>query len=75
MDAMSSIGCKQPLRHAIITNDEWFRMAKEMICYLQKYFNNLGDMSKEHCLIDEAETANKRRKKQEELVDVTILYM
>ena len=39
-----------------------------MACYLRKHFETLGDSSKEHYLVDEADTANIRRIKQGEHV-------
>ena len=65
-DAMSSFGCKQQLRHEIVTNDSWFENAEEMVQFLKKYFTN--DSSKEHYLVDAAETASIRRKEREEFV-------
>ena len=62
VDAMSSFGCKQPLKHAILTTDKWFSSAEQMVCYLRKHFETLGDSSKEHYLVDEADTANKNNK-------------
>ena len=63
---MSSFGCKQPLKHAILTTDKWFGSAEQMVCYLRKHFETLGDSSKEHYLVDEADTANIRRRKHGE---------
>ena len=49
VDTMSSFGCKQQLRHEIVTNDSWFQNA---------------DNSKEYHLVDAAETANIRAKRR-----------
>ena len=65
VDAMSSFGCKQQLRHEIITNDSWFQNAEEMVRFLQQYF--LDDESKEHHLVDEAENAKVRANERGEL--------
>ena len=45
VDAISSFGCKQQLRHEIATNDAWFANAEQMVQFLTKYFSN--DSSKE----------------------------
>ena len=66
VDAMSSFGCKQQLRHEIVNNDSWFQNAEEMVQFLKKYFTN--DSSKDHYLIDAAETPSIRRKEREEFV-------
>ena len=46
VDAMSSFGCKQPIKHAIVTEDIWFKNTLEMVSYLQEYFKD--DSSKEY---------------------------
>ena len=56
VDAVSSFGWKQQLRHEIVTNDSWFRNAEEMVQFLTQYFPT--DNSKEYHLVDAAETAN-----------------
>ena len=36
VDAMSSFGCKQQLRHEIVTNDAWFANVEQMVQFLTK---------------------------------------
>ena len=55
---LSSFGCKQQLRKAIIDKDMWFEFASDMLDYLTNHFSD--DLSKNHYLID-AETADIRR--------------
>ena len=55
VDAMSSFGCKLQLKNEIVTFGSWFESAEKMVRFLKEYFIN-GD-SKEHYLIDDAETA------------------
>ena len=55
VDAMSSFGCKLQLKNEIVTFDSWFESAEKMVSFLKEYFVN--DDSKEHYLIDDAETA------------------
>ena len=38
VDAMSSFGVKQPLKHEIITNDNWFPTANGMVLFLKDCF-------------------------------------
>ena len=38
-DAMSSFGCKQQLRHEIVTSDSWFQTAEEMVQFFTQYFS------------------------------------
>ena len=40
VDAMSSFGCKQQLREEIVTYDNFFNTAEEMIKFLNDYFRN-----------------------------------
>ena len=54
VDAMSSFGCKNPLKHGIITEDWWYDNASEMVSYLT------NDNSKEHYLVDSADLSQKR---------------
>ena len=63
-DAKSSYGCKLQLRSDIITNDSWFKCAEKMMKFLKDYFKS--DDSKEHFLVDAAETAKIRKQKREE---------
>ena len=65
IDAMSSFGCKKPLRRSIIAEDNWFADAQSMIQYLTHYFKD--DTSKEHYIIDEEKTASKRREEKKGL--------
>ena len=62
VDAMSSFGCKQQLRHEIVTNDSWFQNAEEMVQLFTHFFST--DNSKEYHLVDAAETANIRANKR-----------
>ena len=59
---MSPFGCKQQLRHEIVTSDSWFQNAEEMVQFLTHYFSR--DNSKEYHLVDAAETANIRANKK-----------
>ena len=61
---MSSFGCKQQLRHEILTNDAWFANAEQMVQFLTKYFSN--DSRKEYYSVDAAETAQIRIKEKGE---------
>ena len=53
VDPMSSFGVKQPLKHEIITNDNWFPTANSMVLFLKDYFETKGDDSKEYSHINE----------------------
>ena len=64
VDAMSSFGCKLQLKNEIVTFDSWFESAEKMVSFLKEYFVN--DDSKEHYLINDAETAQVRKQKREE---------
>ena len=66
VDAMSSFGCKQQLRHEIVTNDAWFANAEQMVQFLTKYFPN--DSSKEYYCVDVPETAQIRTKEKGEFI-------
>ena len=55
VDAMSSFGYKLQLKKEIVTFDSWFESAEKIVSFLKEYFVN--DDSKEHNLIDDAETA------------------
>ena len=66
VDAMSSFGVKQPLKHEIITKDKWFPSAPRMVLFLEQHFEDLGDYSKEYHLIDEEETSKIMARKQGE---------
>ena len=59
VDSMSSFGCKQPLRKAIIDKDMWFEFASDMLDYLTNHFSD--DLSKNHYLIDAETLADIRR--------------
>ena len=62
VDAMSSIDCKQPIKHAIVTDDRWFKNAlQQMVSYLEEYFK--CDSSKEHHYIDVALLAEAHKPK------------
>ena len=61
---MLSFGCKQQLRHEILTNDAWFANAEQMVQFLTKYFSN--DSRKEYYSVDAAETAQIRIKEKGE---------
>ena len=41
VDAMSSFGCKQQLRHEIVTNDNWFDNAESMVDFLSKSISQM----------------------------------
>ena len=60
VDAMSSFGCKGPLRKYIITDNKFFNDANEIFNYLDKHFE--FDESKMYYLIDEEENAKIRKK-------------
>ena len=64
VDAMSSFGCKLELKYGIVTFDSWFESAEKIMSFLKEYFFN--DDSKEHYLIDDAETAQVRKQKRGE---------
>ena len=38
IDTMSSFGVKQPLKHDIITNDNWFPTANGLVLFLKRLF-------------------------------------
>ena len=59
MDAKSSFGVKQPIKHAILTKDAWFPSADSMVSFLQQNFE-------EYNLIEEELTTKARAKKQGE---------
>ena len=63
VDAMSSFGCKEPLRSAIITQDKWFDTAEEMAEYLREHFTN--DYSKSFHVIHASDIANLRKQKKD----------
>ena len=60
IDAMSSFGCKQPLKRHILTNDAWFPTAESMVEFLKVFFKE--DITKKHFLVDESITASTRSK-------------
>ena len=66
VDAMSSFGCKQQLRHEIVTNDAWFANAEQMVQFLTKYFSN--DNRKEYYCVDTTETVQVRTKEKGEFI-------
>ena len=61
---MSSFGCKGPLRYAIVTEDNWFDTAEEMVEYLINRFKD--DKSKSFHTIDPCDNAKQREAKQRE---------
>ena len=63
---MSSFGVKQPLKHDIITNANWFPTANSMVLFLKDYFETKGDDSKEYSHTNEEKTSKIRAKKQGE---------
>ena len=54
-DVISSVGCKQQLRHEIIANDSWFPNADHIAQFFKKYFSD--NSSKEYYCVDPADTA------------------
>ena len=62
VDAMSSFGCKQPLRHSVISEDVWYLTAFDIINFLKSYFQS--DDSKDYHLADEIMLANDRKKER-----------
>ena len=64
VDAISSFGCKLQLKNEVVTFDSWFKSAEKMVSFLKEYFVN--DDSKEHYLIDDAETAQVCKQKRGE---------
>ena len=65
VDAMSSFGCKQQLRHDIVTNDAWFANAEKMVQFLTKYFSNYS--SKEYFVFMLRKLLKSEQKKKENL--------
>ena len=65
VNAMLSFGCKPQLRSEIITNTSWFQSTEQMVKFLKDYFQS--DDSKEHFLVDAAETTKIWKQKQGEL--------
>ena len=63
VDAMSSFGCKQPLKQDIIINDTWYDSAENMVAFLKGHFE--GDTSKYYQVIDEESNAKMRSEKQD----------
>ena len=59
VDALSSFGCKQQLKHDIVANDAWFPGASEMVQFLTKHFENESDEG--HNYIDQKNTAKLRK--------------
>ena len=68
VDPMSSFGVKQPLKHEIITNDNWFPTANGMVFFLKDCFETKGDDSKEYRHIDQEKTSKIRAKKHGEII-------
>ena len=64
VDAMSSFGCKQQLRHEIVLNDTWFSNAEQMVEFLSSFLSS--DKSTEYHHVDAAETAKVRSTKRGE---------
>ena len=66
VDAMSSFGCKGPLRKSIITSEDelFFTNANEMKTFLSDYFAE--DATKKYFLVDEQKNAEKRQIKKED---------
>ena len=58
IDAMSSFGCKAPLRQGIL-NDMWFHNACEMVDFLNREFQD--DISKFYSLVDDKQNAVARK--------------
>ena len=61
IDAMSSFGCKTPMRKEIVSKDAWFGDAETMVEFLNEDFEN--DDTKNHFLVD-AEKMSEIRKKE-----------
>ena len=61
---MSSFGCKLQLKNEIVTFDSWFESAEKMVSFLKEQFVN--DDSKEHYLIDDAQTVQVCKQKRGE---------
>ena len=61
IDAMSSFGCKTPMRKEIVSKDAWFGDAETMVEFLNEHFEN--DDTKNHFLVD-AEKMSEIRKKE-----------
>ena len=66
VDAMSSFGCKAPLRSVILTQDKWFHNASEMKSYLTELFHD--DHTRKYFIIDAASNASKRKQERDEFV-------
>ena len=47
---MAWFGCKAPIQHAIVANDNWYETAEEMCTFLKKCF--IDDDSKYHFVVD-----------------------
>ena len=62
VDAMSSFGCKKLLRDAIVCEDVWFENAAAMKKFLDKENTSGVGCKKEYYIIDDQETAARRRK-------------
>ena len=61
VDAMSSFGCKAPIKKAIITEDAFFNNAEEMHVFLCNHFKD--DSSKSYFVIDEKSNSKTREKR------------
>ena len=68
VDAMSSFGCKTPMRQAIASKDIWFEGAAEMVSFLKDHFQKKADKSRAHYLVNEKFTANLRKKKRKSYI-------
>ena len=66
VDAMSSFGCKGPLRKVIITSEDeiFFINAKEMLTFLSGYFS--ADSTKKYFQVDPEPNAEKRKVKKKD---------
>ena len=62
VDAMSSFGCKKLLRDGIVCEDVWFKDAAAMKTFLDKEYITDGGSKKEYYLVDNKETAARRRR-------------
>ena len=61
---MSSFGCKQPLKEAIITEDVWFNKAEAMCKCMIEHFKEYP--AKQYHLINAEAAAKERKKKKKE---------
>ena len=64
IDSMAWFGCKAPIQHAIVANDNWYATAEEMCTFLKKCF--IDDDSKYHFVVDPKTTAAIRENARKE---------